>query len=176
MFVTKPNLYFSKSLFFGFVFFHNKNNTMLQGKNLLKANVLFQILCGVKTSIAKMSYYELNVLARTVGNALFDMTPTWSGFKSQGLLDAEQQNPKTKKCAEHFYPRQVSGWRIVEHLIQYRGISKKKLFEMISVFIKVHYTTSEENTRLVPYQKVGVFISPEHSYQMANITLVKVKD
>lgn len=103
------------------------------------------------------------------------MTPTWSGYKSQALLDEEAKNPKTKKCGEHYYPRQVSGWRIVEHMIRYKGISKHKLFEMLDIFNTIHYTTAEENTRLVPYQKYGTFISPEHSYKMADITLVRVK-
>lgn len=149
---------------------------MLKGKNIQKADVLYRLLIGVKDHVQKMSYYELNVLARTIGNSLFDMSAIWSGYKSKELIKAEASNPKAKKCAEHFYPRQVSGWRIVEHMIRYRGISKSKLIQLIEVFTQVHYTTPEENTRLVPYQKYGVFISPEHSYKEANVELVKVKD
>lgn len=122
-----------------------------------------------------MRYEELNVLARTVGNNLFDMTHTWSGFKSRKLIEAEQLSIKVKKCPEHFYPRQVAGWRIVEHIVRYKGISKKKLCEYIKVFTQVHYTLPEENTKLIPYQKYGVFISPEHSYKLAEVELVQVK-
>lgn len=147
---------------------------MLKGKNQTKAIVLHSLLTGIAKQVPTMKYDELNILARTVGNALFDMTHTWSGFKSKRLIEAEQSNPKTKKCPEHFYPRQVAGWRIIEHLIQYRGISRKKLFEYVSVFTQVHYTLPEENTKLIPYQKHGVFISPEHSYKLAEIELVKV--
>ena len=122
-----------------------------------------------------MSYEELNILARTIGNSLFDMSYTWSGYKSKALLQEEAINPKAKKCAEHFYPRQVAGWRIVEHLIRYKGISKGKLHEMLAIFTQVHYTTATENLSLKPYQKYGTFISPEHSYQHANSELVKIK-
>lgn len=130
----------------------------------------------MRPHIRNLSYYELNVLARTIGNSLFDMSATWSGYKSQELIDQEAIDPKAKKCAEHFYPRQVSGWRVVEHMVRYGSISKSKLIEMIEVFTQVHYTTPAENTRLVPYQKYGVFISPEHSYKQAAVDLVKVKD
>jgi len=149
---------------------------LLKGKNIQKADVLYRLLSGIRTHVRTMSYYELNVLARTIGNSLFDMSATWSGYKSHDLVAEELINPKTKKCAEHFYPRQVSGWRIVEHMIRYGSISKSKLIEMIEVFTQVHYTTPAENTRLVPFQKYGVFISPEHSYKQANVDLVKVKD
>lgn len=149
---------------------------LLKGKNVQKADVLYRLLSGIRAHIRTMTYYELNVLARTIGNSLFDMSATWSGYKSQELINNEVKDPKAKKCAEHFYPRQVSGWRIVEHMVRYGSISKPKLIEMIEVFTQVHYTTPTENTRLVPYQKYGVFISPEHSYKQANVDLVKVKD
>lgn len=149
---------------------------LLKGKNIQKADVLYRLLSGIRTHVRTMTYYELNVLARTIGNSLFDMSATWSGYKSQELLDLEAVDPKAKKCAEHFYPRQVSGWRIVEHMIRYGSISKPKLIDLIKVFTQVHYTTATENSRLVPYQKYGVFISPEHSYKQANVDLVKVKD
>lgn len=149
---------------------------MLKGKNIQKAEVLYRLLSGIRSHVRTMTYYELNVLARTIGNSLFDMSATWSGYKSNTLIQEELTNPKTKRCAEHFYPRQVSGWRIVEHMVRYGSISKSKLIEMIEVFTQVHYTTSAENSRLVPFQKYGVFISPEHSYKQANVDLVKVKD
>lgn len=148
---------------------------MLKGKNIQKATMLHLLLTGMKDQITKLSYYEMNILARVVGNMIFDMSPVWSGYKSKALLAAEAQDPSTKKCAEHFYPRQVAGWRVVEHMCRYRGISKSRLFDMLSVFTQVHYTTADENTRLVPFQKYGTFISPEHSYKQAGIDLVPVK-
>lgn len=148
---------------------------MLKGKNQLKAEVLHNLLSGVAKYVPNMGYDELNVLARTVGNSLFDMTPTWSGYKSKGLIEAEMKDPKVKKCPEHFYPRQVAGWKIIEHVMQNKGIARRKLFEYVKEYIQVHYTLPEENTRLVPYQRQGVFISPEVSYKLANVELVKVK-
>lgn len=149
---------------------------MLKGRNVQKADVLFHLLCGVKEKVSKMSYEELNILARTIGNSLFDMTPIWSGYKSKALIAAELIDPKTKKCAEHYYPRQLAGWRIIEHILRYKGIKKAKLIELVRIFNQVHYTTAAENTKLVPYQKYGVFTTPEESYKQAGVELIKVKD
>ena len=107
---------------------------MLKGKNKNKARVLFDLLSGVRYKVRGMNYDELNILARTIGNSLFDMTPIWSGYKSEELIKQEAMDPKTKKVAEHFYPRQVAGWRIVEHLLRYSGISQKQLERMIMAF------------------------------------------
>ena len=159
-----------------FGYFSNSIFCMLKGKNIDKVDVLFHLLVGVKDKVRKMSYSELNILARNIGNALFDMTAVWSGYKSQALLDAEALDPKTKKCSEHFYPRQVAGWRIVEHMIRYGGIKKAKLIEYVLCFNRVHYTTSDENNALVQFQKYGVFTTPEHAYEQAGVVLVKVKD
>lgn len=149
---------------------------MLKGRNVQKAEVLYQLLNGVKGKIPLMSYAEMNILARTIGNSLFDMTATWSGYKSQALLDAEALNPDTKKCSEHYYPRQLAGWRIIEHILRYKGIKKPKLIDLILVFNRIHYTTPAENTALVPFQKYGIFTTPEHAYKQAGVVLVKVKD
>lgn len=148
---------------------------MLKGKNIEKANVLYHLLCGVKDKAFKMSYTELNILARTVGNSLFDMHPTWSGYMSKQLVNELAIDPSTKKCAEHYYPRQVAGWRIVEHIMRYRGIKKAKLISLLIIFNQVHYTTAAENTALVPFQKYGTFTTPEYSYAAAGIELVQVK-
>ena len=149
---------------------------MLKGRNIQKARVLYDIITGVKGKIPLMRLDELNILARTIGNALFDMTPSWSGYKSEELIRQEEIDPKTKKVAEHYYPRQVAGWRIIEHVARYKGISRPQLERMIESFNRIHYTTAEENTRLVPFQKYGVFTTPEDSYRQAGIVLVKVKD
>lgn len=148
---------------------------MLKGRNVQKAEVLYHLLSGVKDRLHKMSYDQLNILARTIGNSLFDMTAAWSGYKSKALIAAELLDPSTKKVAEHFYPRQVAGWRIIEHIMRYRGITKLKLEELIIAFNQVHYTTAAENTKLVPYQKYGVFVSPEHAYKQAGVELIQVK-
>ena len=140
-----------------------------------KVKVLWMMLKGVAADIPKLCPQEKNVVARMISNSIFDMRTKWSGMESQALIDARSKNPKTTKCPEHYYPRQVAGARILQHIERYGGISKNKLDEFLDVFTRVHYTTSEENQLLKPYQKVDTFISPEHSYEAAGITLVKVK-
>ena len=177
MFVTQDPFifYFSKKWFLG-IFYFSIFWFMLKGRNVQKADVLYHLLNGVKDKVGKMSYDELNILARTIGNSLFDMTAKWSGYKSKELIAQEKKDPSTKKCAEHFYPRQVAGWYIVQHLVRYKGMSKAKLIDFIMMFNQIHYTTSEENTRLVPFQKSGIFTTPEHAYKQAGVELIKVKD
>lgn len=140
-----------------------------------KVKVLHLMLNGVVGDIPKLSTPEKNVISRMISNSIFDMRVIWSGMYSQELANALTANPKTQKCAEHYYPRQVAGQRILQHIERYKGISLKKLEEFLDVFTRVHYTTSQENQLLKPYQKIDTFISPEHSYQMAGITLVKAK-
>lgn len=140
-----------------------------------KVKVLHLMLTGIVGELHKLSTLEKNVISRMISNSIFDMRVIWSGMYSQGLVDAISLAPKTQKCAEHYYPRQVAGQRILQHIERYKGISLKKLEEFLDVFTRVHYTTSQENQLLKPYQKVDTFISPEHSYQMAGITLVKAK-
>lgn len=143
--------------------------------NARKVKVLHAILDGARDKIKHMDDEEKNLIARMIGNSIYDMRVLWSGYESKALIEARNLDKKTTRCPEHFYPRQVAGKRIVEHVVRFGGISLKKLQEYLDVFCQVHYTTSEENVRLKPYQKTDTFISPEHSYSMANIELIKVR-
>lgn len=140
-----------------------------------RVKVLHTILDGLRTTLPSMDEEEKNLVARMIGNSIYDMRVNWSGYESKALIEARARNPKTTRCPEHFYPRQVAGKRIVEHICRFNGISMKKLQEFLDVYCQVHYTTSEENVSLKPYQKTDTFISPEHSYQMAGIELVYVR-
>ena len=140
-----------------------------------RVKVLHLLLSGIAPCVKELSDEEKHTIARMVGNSIFDMRPIWSGYESQALVDAKARGDKITRCPEHYYPRQVAGKRIVDHIARFKGISRNKLEEFLDIFCRVHYTTSEENIRLKPFQKTDTFISPEHSYESANITLVKVK-
>lgn len=140
-----------------------------------KVKVLHLLLVGIKDSVAELSDEEKNLIARMIGNSIYDMRVIWSGYESKALIEARASGKKVTRCPEHFYPRQVAGKRIVDHIARFKGISLTKLQEYLDVFCRVHYTTSEENIALKPYQKTDTFISPEHSYEMAGIELIKVK-
>jgi hypothetical protein len=43
---------------------------------------------------------------------------------------------------------------------------------MLQTFLSWNYVTRQENNNLKPYQKVGVFTSPEVSYQAAGVELI----
>ena len=140
-----------------------------------KVQVLHAILDGLKGKLHKMDNDQRNLVARMIGNSIFDMRVLWSGFESEELIRRRANGEKIKRCPEHFFPRQVAGKRIVDHVCRFKGISINKLREYLEVFCQVHYTTSEENVSLKPYQKTDTFISPEHSYQSAGIKLIKVR-
>lgn len=136
--------------------------------------VLHLLLSGVASSVKHMSDYQRAVVARTIGNAIYDLPCVWSGWQSQGLLDAKAVNPKQKKCQEHYIPRQVAGAQIVSHMLRYGGISLSFLRTRLDIYRQVHWTTSEENMRLVAFQKVGVFVDSHTAYAQAGITLIKL--
>lgn len=146
-----------------------------QQKQEKKEAMLLLTLQGIAKDVSSLDPFEKNVISRMISNSIFDMRVIWSGYESSELIAQRQAGLKPQRCAEHYFPRQVAGKRILDHVERYGGISKKKLSQYLDIFCRVHYTTSEENTKLRAFQKTDTFISPEHSYQQAGITLIKVK-
>ena len=89
----------------------------------------------------------------------------WTGYISEEALKLE---PKMR-CEEHLYPRKWAA----QQLLKNPPRSVLELQGLLNKFLSFNITTKEENRRLVPFQKVDVFVSPEHSYAQANISLVE---
>ncbi len=114
---------------------------------------------------------QKQLIETTVGAAIFYLPASkkvhFTGMISHGALSALPKAP-TK---EHLYPRRVSAKNL---LTNPPGTLEEMIEELNTKYMCYNLTTKEENKRLIPYQKVNTFVSPEESYRLAGITLVKV--
>lgn len=85
----------------------------------------------------------------------------WSGLISEDCRSTGQ------KCQQHRYPRLLATKFMFENL-------PDNIEEFQELFIKLcqfDYTTSSENKKLIPFQKEGIFETPEIAYEKAGIVL-----
>lgn len=118
---------------------------------------------------------------RAIANDLHDLPFVFSGYESEASIEAshvaKKAGRKYEPCFDHFHPRLLTGIRIVKHIHTLKhDFSHAILTKMLYEFSHVHKVTSEENTRLRPFQRIDTFVSPEDAYSKANIKLVQVKD
>ena len=93
-------------------------------------------------------------------------------FFHSGLISEDALQSNLKPTNQHRYPRKLSTKFLLENL-------PDKIEDFTELYIKFcmyDHTTSEENNRLKPFQKEGVFKTPEHAYEQCGIKLVKVCD
>lgn len=119
----------------------------------------------------EISAAELNVHARDLASAIYDLPMIPTGYVSVRML--EQGGKRTD---EHFNPRQWAGHVIMEYIYMNEGIDLETLRKFADVFRQVHHTTAEENSQLRAFQIPGKYETWEKSYEDAGITLVKEKD
>ena len=117
---------------------------------------------------------------RSIANDLHDLPFIFSGFESEASIAAANDEITGKRyspCFDHYYPRLLAGVRIAKcvHQLKY-DFTHATLVKMVHEFSHVHKVTSEENTRLRPFQRLDTFVSPEDAYNKAGIKLVQVKD
>ena len=79
--------------------------------------------------------------------------------------------PKNKRVKEHEYPRKIVGKILLD--TPPNSIDELKTLYLTKYGIW-NLVTKAENTLLRKYQKEGVFVSPEISYQSAEIILIKL--
>jgi hypothetical protein len=112
---------------------------------------------------------ERAFMETTVGAAIFYL-PSAKAVHFTGMI-SEEVACGGKSSQEHLYPRKVSGRALL--------MDPPATFdEFVSLcnnkYLRYNLTTKAENKRLVPFQKVDVFVSPEQSYAHAGIVLVTV--
>ena len=95
----------------------------------------------------------------------------WTGYSSKEALRLNESSE------EHMYPRKIQGakllmldWSNIDDPEQYL---KDLYYEKLGKFHKV---SKKENKQLVPYQKAGVFTTPEDAYAKVGIELVYVRE
>lgn len=100
----------------------------------------------------------------------------WTGRISKGALNAFHPDSgieKPRLSEEHVYPRKVAA-RLLLQDGSLTGESLAKQFR--EKYGRVHLITSEENKAVQPFQRVGVFTSPNAAYATAGITLIELSD
>ena len=102
----------------------------------------------------------------TIGAAIFYL-PTAKVEHFTGMI-SEEAKRTGERVKEHLYPRKWSGQQL---LLNPPQCLEELVWDVNTKYLTYNYTTKEENSRLRPHQKVGVFVSPEASYEAAGITL-----
>ena len=100
----------------------------------------------------------------------------WTGRISVGALRTfhpESGIAKPRLSEEHVYPRKVAARLLLEDP-SLDGSSLANLFR--EKYGRVHLITSEENKAVQPFQRAGVFTSPDDAYTKAGIAFVELPD
>jgi len=134
-----------------------------------KFKVLFDLIHDIQDSYIKASEKEKSFYQTIVGAAIFYLPTnkeTFSGLISESALLI----PKNKWVKEHSYPRKIASKNLLENPPQTISDLKNVFYTKFGIW---NYVTKKENSDLRKYQKIHNFQSPEISYQLANIKLVK---
>lgn len=100
----------------------------------------------------------------------------WTGRISVGALrifHPASGIEKPRLSEEHVYPRKVAA-RLLLQDTSLTGSSLATLFR--EKYGRVHLITSEENKAVQPFQRVGVFTSPDDAYSKAGIVFVELPE
>lgn len=143
-------------------------------KDLMRIRVLYDELNSKHwVTRAKSSPDYLNVKARNIGNAIYDIKAIWTWYMSKTALEMYAEGKVTAKdlCYEHFHSRQHAGMFLADLFID-RDVSWEDFLPLITKFCCAHRVLSKENTKLVKYQNQG--LPWIECYELADIHLVRV--
>lgn len=96
--------------------------------------------------------------------------------EAKAVLDSLQASGLTKSKAlqqltkEHQTPRKIGGMQLMEYMAGHQ-VSQSEFESMLQNYLAWNYVTKQENNKLKPHQKVGVFTNPEASYAAAGVVL-----
>ena len=128
----------------------------------------YKIVLSLAPIYVEASDTERAFMETTVGAAIFYL-PSNKAEHFTGFI-SEEVAKGGKSTQEHLYPRKVSGRQL---LLSPPSTFDEFVDECNTKFLRYNLTTSVENRRLVAFQKADVFVSPEHSYESANVRLVR---
>jgi hypothetical protein len=125
-----------------------------------------------------LTQLQVKARGRSIGNNIFDLPDVFTGYESEASIKMREMVEGYKPCMEHFNPRQWNGERISAIICEYIECGEVLTFfewaNIIHASCFVHKVTSEENQRLIEFQKSHLFEGPEASYEAAGIKLIKV--
>jgi len=139
-------------------------------KTQQKFEAVFNLLVNLKQTYDTSTEYQKEFLSTIIGAAIYYLPTnklTFSGKISEKALEL----PKNKRVKEHEYPRKIVGKILLD-------TTPNSVDELKEVYITKYgvwnLVSKAENTILRKYQKEGVFVSPEISYILAEIILIKL--
>lgn len=131
------------------------------------AKVTIALFDGWKNFGYDQSYYKKMVT--TISDVIYQCPKIPSGYiseKAYGLTSKEL-------CKEHFYSRTQSARKMVD--LMQKGILSSSRIDRFEKFMKsrarVHYVTSQENTKLIKYQNNPELNHWKKQYDAAGIEL-----
>jgi hypothetical protein len=133
---------------------------------LEKFKIFYQTVKQLAPLYRDSSAPQKQFLETTVGAAIFYL-PTIKAEHFTGQI-SEEAKRTGEHVQEHLYPRK---WVAQQLLLNPPESEAECIWDMNSKYLTYNLTTKAENRRLVPHQKVDVFVSPTRSYELANITL-----
>lgn len=153
--------------------------TARQRKLMIQTFIINNTAEGMKRFEAVMGPLSLDdkrVFARSIGNDIQDMASIKTG-KISILAKAERDiDPKYRPTEEHCYPNQVAGMDVLSeytsHSLDGGFVPDAGVDAILALARRVNLVTKDENSDLIPYQKYGVYTTPEESYRKAGIELV----
>lgn len=129
-----------------------------------RIQVIFNSIQALKPIYDQLSEDEKQYLLTVQDDFLWVGTNVkffWSGLISEECRHTKQ------KCQQHRYPRLLATKLIFDNLPDNIDEFKKMFIELC----QFDYTTSNENKKLIPYQKEGIFETPEIAYEKAGIII-----
>lgn len=118
---------------------------------------------------------QSDAFEKMVGNEIFYQSTTivfWTGMMSEELI---RLGHLKHECRDHQWPRKLAMKHISDMGCETSGETVDVIAESIlTKFGTWNLVTKEENAKLRPHQKVGVFTTPEEAYGQAGIKLLPV--
>tara|TARA_B100001250_G_C19775680_1_gene779428 strand:+ start:678 stop:1130 length:453 start_codon:yes stop_codon:yes gene_type:complete len=135
-----------------------------------KCEALLKLVLGIQGYYKTTSSENKRLIETTIGAAIWYL-PKSKKFLFTGKISKEAKEKK-EKSEDHLYPRKIAAMEIL-NLNWSEEVNPLKT--ILNLFLKKYgrynYVSKTENKKLIPFQKSGVFISPEIAYKKAGIEL-----
>ena len=138
---------------------------------------LAKVVVAIRPVYEKLETEQKALIETMIGAAIWYIpkpSNAWTGNISLSALKTFHPNSnvlKPKFSEEHVYPRKVAAKLLLEDQ-ELTGERMALLFR--EKYGKLHYITSDENKLVQPFQRAGVFVSPEDAYLRAGIQFVEI--
>lgn len=113
----------------------------------------------------QLTEHDKFVLARLMSQMIYELPKVHSGKASTEAIRKKLSDFSWQPSKDHFHVRSVGGMLLVELLPG--SLSKESIRGILLQHAEVHFVTSEENTKLRPFQRKN----PTTAYEAANIEL-----